>query len=480
MYTSAMNFVCGWIDPGFASTIPRSISSFSTPRSSTPMLSPATASSSTFRNISSPVATVFFACGRNPTISTSSPTFSPPRPPPPPPPLHPPRRHRPPPRDREDVLHAHQKRLVHVPLRRRNVRVHRVHQLPDAPRPRILPAPHLRLPLHRLQRLQRRPLDHRDLVPRKFILVQQVPHFHFHQLQQLRVRHHVHLVQKHHDVRHPHLPRQQNVLPRLRHRPVRRAHHQDRPVHLRRPGDHVLDVVRVPRTVHVRVVPLLRLVLHVADRDRDPPLLLLRRVVDLRERHRLRLPQRRQHPRDRRRQRRLPVIHVPDRPHVYVRLRPLKPCLRHPPASRLSGSPGESPTPGNPSGRECLRLAARPRFLHQLLRDVVRDLFIVRKLHRVRRAPLRIRPQRGRVPEHLRERHLGLHDPQCAPLLHRHDPAAAGVEVADHVAHVLVGRHRLDLHHGLQQHRRCRLRGRLERHRPGNLERHLRGVHVVV
>src|SRR5205807_3609803 len=47
----------------------------------------------------------------------------------------------------------------------------------------------------------------------------------------------------------------------------------------------------------------------------------------------LRLPQRRQHPRDRRRQRRLPVVHVPDRPHVDVRLRPLKLRLRHPPAS---------------------------------------------------------------------------------------------------------------------------------------------------
>src|SRR5438876_1208360 len=313
--------------PGFASTIPRSISSFSTPRSSTPTLSPATASSSVLRNISIPVTTVFFACARRPTISTSSPTLPPPPPPPPPPPLPPPPpRHRPPPRDRENVLHRHQERLLHFPLRRRDVRVHRVHQRPQLVHPLVLPPryPLAPRPLQRLQRLQRAPPDYRDLVPRILVLAQQVPHFHLHHPQQLRVIHHVDLIQKHHDVRHVHLPRQQDVLPRLRHRPVRRAHHQDGPIHLRRPCDHVLDVVRVPRTVHVRVVPLRRLVLHVADRDRDPPRLLLRRVVDLPEPVRLRHADPRQRVRDRRRQRRLPVVHFPDRPHVAVRLRPLK------------------------------------------------------------------------------------------------------------------------------------------------------------
>ncbi len=56
--------------------------------------------------------------------------------------------------------------------------------------------------------------------------------------------------------------------------------HQDRPVHLRRAGDHVLDVVGVPRAVDVGVVPLVGLVLDVGDGDRDAALPLLRRVVD--------------------------------------------------------------------------------------------------------------------------------------------------------------------------------------------------------
>jgi hypothetical protein len=41
IYASALNFVCGVIDPGLATTCPRSTSSRLTPRSNTPMLSPA-------------------------------------------------------------------------------------------------------------------------------------------------------------------------------------------------------------------------------------------------------------------------------------------------------------------------------------------------------------------------------------------------------------------------------------------------------
>ncbi len=65
--------------PGLASTIPRSISVRSVPRSRTPMLSPASPSSSSFLNISTPVTTFFGLSGRSPTSSTSSPTFTFPR-----------------------------------------------------------------------------------------------------------------------------------------------------------------------------------------------------------------------------------------------------------------------------------------------------------------------------------------------------------------------------------------------------------------
>src|ERR1041384_5888132 len=221
------------------------------------------------------------------------------------PPLDPPRRHRPPPRDRKHVLHRHQERLLHLPLRHRNVLVQRRQQLLHLPHPRLVPG----------NRLQGRPPDHRDVVPRVLVLAQELAHLQLHQVQQLRVVHQVALVQEHHDRRHVHLPRQQNVLPRLRHRPVHGRDDQDRPVHLRRPRDHVLHVVGVPRAVHVRVVPVRRGVLHARRRNRQdlrriPPPLRFRRLRHLVVRHVGRQPFVRRHLRQRRRQRRLPVVHV--------------------------------------------------------------------------------------------------------------------------------------------------------------------------
>ncbi len=92
------------------------------------------------------------------------------------------------------------------------------------------------------------------------------------------------LVQKHHDAGHAHLAGQQHVLLGLRHRSVGRRNHQNRAVHLRRAGDHVLDVVGVTGAVHVRIVTVRRLVLHVRRRNRDAALPLFRRVVDRVER----------------------------------------------------------------------------------------------------------------------------------------------------------------------------------------------------
>jgi hypothetical protein len=130
---------------------------------------------------------------------------------------------------------------------------------------------------------------------------------------------------RHHDVRHAHLARQQNVLARLRHGTVGGRDHQNRAIHLRRAGDHVLDVVGVARAIHVRVVPVGGLVLDVRHRDRDAAGLFFRRVID-----RIELNGTSpsdcacQHLGDRRRQRRLAVIDVPDRPDVHVRLAAIK------------------------------------------------------------------------------------------------------------------------------------------------------------
>ena len=105
---------------------------------------------------------------------------------------------------------------------------------------------------------------------------------------------------------------------------------QDRPVHLGRAGDHVLDVVGMARAVDMGVVPLVGLVLDVGDGDRDAPLPLFRRVVD-----RVEAAEGALRPSATSVfviaavKRRLAVVDVPDRAHVHMRLRPLKFLLPH-------------------------------------------------------------------------------------------------------------------------------------------------------
>ena len=190
-----------------------------------------------------------------------------------------------------------------------------------------------------LQRLERRHPDHRGVIAGELVLAEQLPHLQLDQVQQLLVVDHVDLVQRHHDGRHPHLAGQQHMLPGLGHGPVGRRHHQDGPVHLGRPGDHVLDVIGVAGHVHMGVVALVGLVLDVGDVDRDPPLLLLRRLVDLIERRELHIRVRLgQHLGDRRRQRRLPMVDMTHRPHIQMRLVPLKLRLGHDSAPRDAGA----------------------------------------------------------------------------------------------------------------------------------------------
>src|SRR5690606_12291579 len=106
----------------------------------------------------------------------------------------------------------------------------------------------------------------------------------------------------------------------LRHRAVSGRAHQDRAVHLRGTGNHVLHVVGVTRAVNVRVVTVGRLVLDVRGIDGDAARLLFGRRVDLVVRLGLAAELLRQDRGDRRGQRGLAVVNVADRADVYVRL----------------------------------------------------------------------------------------------------------------------------------------------------------------
>src|SRR5580658_4265728 len=153
--------------------------------------------------------------------------------------------------DREDILDRHQERLVDLAGRLRDGIVAGGHELHD-----------LLAPLGvTLERLQRGYPHHRHVVTGELVLGEQLADLELDELEDLLVVHHVRLVQRHHDVGHADLAGEQHVLTGLRHRTISRGDHEDGTVHLRRTRDHVLDVVRVTGAVHVRVVPLLGLVL---------------------------------------------------------------------------------------------------------------------------------------------------------------------------------------------------------------------------
>src|SRR4051812_47257391 len=230
-----------------------------------------------------------------------------------------PRGHRPAAGDREDVLDRHQERAVQRALGLGDVGVELLGEVDDL----------LDVPLVAVQRLERRADDERDVVARELVLVEQVADLDLDELQELLVVDHVRLVEEHDDVRHAHLTGEQDVLARLRHRAVRRRDHEDRAVHLGGARDHVLHVVGVTGTVHVRVVPVLGLVLDVRSGDGDAARLLLGSVVDLLEGTGLSAVLLAEDLGDGRGQRRLAVVDVTDGADVDVRLVPRELLLRH-------------------------------------------------------------------------------------------------------------------------------------------------------
>ena len=224
-------------------------------------------------------------------------------------------------RDREHVLDRHQERLILRTLRLRDVVVDRVHQLED----RIV----AHLGRLAFERQERRALDDRDVVAGELVLRQKLAHLELDELEQLRVVDHVDLVQEDDERRHADLAGEQDVLAGLRHRAVGGRDDEDRAVHLRGAGDHVLHIVGVAGAVDVRVVALLRLVFDVRGRDRDAAGLLFRRLVDLVVGDERRSARFGEHLGDRGRQRRLAVVDVTDRADVAMRLGTRKFFLGH-------------------------------------------------------------------------------------------------------------------------------------------------------
>ena len=111
--------------------------------------------------------------------------------------------------------------------------------------------------------------DDRDVVTGEVVLAEQFANFHFNEFEQFGVINHVTLVQEDDDVRYAYLAGQQDVLTGLRHGTVSSGTDKNGTVHLGGTGYHVLDIVGVTRTVHVRIVSLGRLVFNVGRIDGD-------------------------------------------------------------------------------------------------------------------------------------------------------------------------------------------------------------------
>src|SRR6185437_13672342 len=311
MYTSALNLVCGVMDPVLASTIPRSTSSFAIPRRRSPALSPAMPSSSCFLNISTPVTTVL-RVSRKPTISTSSPTFTLPRSM----------------RPVTTVPRPEIEKISSIGIRNglSNSRAGCGTDLSTASISASICFSHFASPFSAPS------ADRRTTGASSpgNVALQQLANFKLDEIEQLGIIHGVALVQRHHDVRHAYLAGQQHVLAGLRHRTIRRRNHQDRSVHLRRARDHVLDAVGVTGAIHVRIVPVRRLILHARRGNGDAALALFRRVINRIKRAELDLGVvLAQHLGDGRRQRGLAVVNMTNGPYVHVRLAAVKFFLCH-------------------------------------------------------------------------------------------------------------------------------------------------------
>src|SRR5579864_7985551 len=110
----------------------------------------------------------------------------------------------------------------------------------------------------------------------------------------------------------------------------------------------------------------------------------------------------------------------------------------------------------------------------------LRNFLVVMKLHAVHGAALRLGAQVGGIAEHVAQRHVSAHHLHGGPAFHAEDLAATRGQVTEDFPHELLGHDDLDLHDRLEQRRLALLHAILGRHRAGDGEGHLGGVHLVV
>ncbi len=226
--------------------------------------------------------------------------------------------------DGHNILDRHQEGQILIALRGGDEFVDRIHQFPDA-----LVFRRIRIGGLGFESLQSGAADNRCLIARESVLVQQIADLHLDEVEKLGIIHLVNLVHEDDDAGNAHLTGKQDMLTSLRHRAVGGGDDEDRAVHLRRAGDHVLDIVGVSGAVDMGVMTLFGLVFHVSGIDRDAARSLFRRLIDIRIVDEVGLALEVENLGDGGGQRGLAVVDMADRADVYMGFGSVKLCFSH-------------------------------------------------------------------------------------------------------------------------------------------------------
>src|ERR1700674_2594025 len=119
-------------------------------------------------------------------------------------------------------------------------------------------------------------------------------------------------------------------------------------------------------------------------------------------------------------------------------------------------------------------------FLDHLLGDRRRHFVIMMEAGLERSTPGSERAQVGRVLQNFRHRHQRFDHLRVTLGFHAEHPATARVEVADHVAHAIVGTTHVNRHHWFEQNRPGLFQRILETHRGRYLKGHVRRIDIVI